>query len=49
VIGSGDHAFADLACDLVAAGREVVVVAVDGSLSRKLRSAATSVVLFPAA
>ena len=49
VIGSGDHAFADLACDLVAAGREVVVVAVDGSLSRKLSSAATAVVLLPVA
>ena len=49
VIGSGDHAFADLAASLVAAGREVVVVAVDGSLSRKLRGAASSVVLLPAA
>jgi hypothetical protein len=49
VIGSGDHAFADLANALVAAGREVVVVAVDGSLSRRLRSAASSVVLLPAA
>jgi hypothetical protein len=49
VIGSGDHAFTELASELVAAGREVVVVAVDGSLSRKLRRAATSVVLLPAA
>jgi hypothetical protein len=49
VIGSGDHAFADLACHLVAAGREVEVVAVDGSLSRRLSSAATSVVLLPVA
>jgi hypothetical protein len=49
VIGSGDHAFADLAASLVAAGREVVVVAVDGSLSLKLGSAASSVVLLPAA
>ena len=33
----------------VAAGTEVVVVAIDGSLSRRLGSAATSVVLLPAA
>lgn len=49
VIGSGDHAFTALASDLVAAGREVVVVATNGSLSRSLRSAVTSVVLLPAA
>jgi hypothetical protein len=37
------------ALNAVAAGTEVVVVAIDGSLSRRLGSAATSVVLLPAA
>lgn len=47
VIGSGDHAFTELAGRLVAAGREVVAVAVDGSLSTSLREAVKTVVLMP--
>jgi hypothetical protein len=48
VIGSGDCAFASLAGAVRAAGRPVVVVAVPGSLSGRLRAVATEVRWLPA-